>query len=185
MLKNSWRWMVAAALLPLAVVLSGSGVRAAEELKPGDKAPDFKLVGSDGKTYRLADYRGKQAVVLAWFPKAFTPGCQAECTSFAKDGSSLKAFDVAYFTASLDSQEKNAAFAKAVGADYPILSDPEGNVAKAYGVVDATRPLARRWTFVIGPDGKILDINKQVNTATHATDVAEKLKKLGVAKQKK
>ena len=46
----------------------------AEPLKPGDKAPDFELVGSDGRTHRLTDYAGKQGVVLAWFPKAFTPG---------------------------------------------------------------------------------------------------------------
>lgn len=44
------------------------------ELKPGDQAPDFKLQGSDGKTYQLADYEGKQVVVVAWFPKAFTGG---------------------------------------------------------------------------------------------------------------
>jgi peroxiredoxin Q/BCP len=44
------------------------------DLKPGDPAPDFALAGSDGKTHRLSDYRGKQAVVLAWFPKAFTGG---------------------------------------------------------------------------------------------------------------
>ena len=44
------------------------------ELKVGDQAPDFALQGSDGKTYRLADFRDKQAVVLAWFPKAFTGG---------------------------------------------------------------------------------------------------------------
>ena len=44
------------------------------ELQPGDPAPEFSLVGSDGRTYMLADYRGRQAVVLAWFPKAFTGG---------------------------------------------------------------------------------------------------------------
>jgi peroxiredoxin Q/BCP len=46
----------------------------AAELQPGDAAPDFSLAGSDGKTHKLSDYRGKQAVVLAWFPKAFTGG---------------------------------------------------------------------------------------------------------------
>ena len=51
-----------------------STTAAAAELSPGDMAPEFSLVGSDGKTYKLSDYKGKQAVVLAWFPKAFTSG---------------------------------------------------------------------------------------------------------------
>ena len=153
----------------------------AAELATGQKAPDFELVGSDGETYRLADYRGKQAVVLAWFPKAFTPGCTAECTAFAKDGDSLKALDVAYFTASCDTAKKNKAFAESVGADYPILADPDAKVAKAYGVVNAVRRWPARWTFYIGADGKILAIDKEVNTKTHATDVAARLKELGVA----
>ena len=49
-------------------------VSAAEPLKGGDAAPDFSLPGSDGKTYKLSDFKGKQAVVIAWFPKAFTGG---------------------------------------------------------------------------------------------------------------
>jgi peroxiredoxin Q/BCP len=58
------------------VLLASTAVRAQDpvELKPGDPAPSFKLVGSDGNTYSLADFKGKQAVVLAWFPKAFTGG---------------------------------------------------------------------------------------------------------------
>ena len=60
-------------LASFAVLASGSVVSAAE-LKPGDPAPEFSLVGSDGKTHKLSDYKGKQAVVLAWFPKAFTGG---------------------------------------------------------------------------------------------------------------
>jgi peroxiredoxin Q/BCP len=58
--------------LGLAMALGASPARA--ELKPGDDAPDFSLVGSDGKTYKLADFKGKNVVVLAWFPKAFTGG---------------------------------------------------------------------------------------------------------------
>lgn len=54
--------------------LTGLGQQDAPKLKAGDDAPPFALPGSDGKTYRLADYRGKSAVVLAWFPKAFTGG---------------------------------------------------------------------------------------------------------------
>ncbi len=60
-------------LAVLGLLLCGAAVRAAE-LKAGDPAPEFSLAGSDGKTHTLADYKGKQAVVLAWFPKAFTGG---------------------------------------------------------------------------------------------------------------
>ena len=51
-----------------------AGILGAADLKVGDAAPDFSLAGSDGKTYKLSDYKGKQAVVIAWFPKAFTGG---------------------------------------------------------------------------------------------------------------
>ena len=60
-------------LATASVFLSCAAVRA-DELRVGDQAPDFSLPGSDGKTHRLSDYKGKQAVVLAWFPKAFTGG---------------------------------------------------------------------------------------------------------------
>ncbi len=160
------------------------GMATAEELKVGDKAPDFTLPGSDGKTYKLSDYQGKQAVVLAWFPKAFTPGCTTECKAFAAGGQKLKQFDAAYFTVSVDRPEKNKEFAASVGADYPILSDHEGKVARAYGVTGAVQKWASRWTFYIGKDGKILYIDKNVKPATHADDVAAKLKELGVPEKK-
>jgi len=62
------------AFLGVTSVLQSSSAQTAAQLKPGDPAPAFSLVGSDGKTYRLADFRGKQAVVLVWFVKAFSPG---------------------------------------------------------------------------------------------------------------
>jgi len=65
--------------------------------------------------------------------------------------------------------------------DYPILSDPEAGVAKAYGVVTAERKVPFRWTFYIGKDGKILAIDKEVKTGSHGADVAGRLKELGVA----
>jgi thioredoxin-dependent peroxiredoxin len=173
----------AAIVMPVAM-MSLLGQLKAADLKAGDAAPDFKLPGSDGKTYSLADFHGKQAVVLAWFPKAFTPGCTTECKAFAAGGKSLRKFNVAYFTASVDPAEKNKKFAESVKADYPILSDADGKVARAYGVTGAVQKFASRWTFYIGPDGKILFIDKEVNTKTHAEDVAKKLKELGVAEKK-
>ena len=171
------RWGVAA----LGVALLARTASAADEpVKVGDKAPDFSMVGSDGKTYKLADFKGKKAVVVAWYPKAFTGGCTAECKSFREKGEPLKAMKVAYFTASVDDAETNAKFAKSLDVDYPILSDPDKAVAKAYGVLNP-RGMANRWTFYIDKDGVIKAIDKNVKAANAAPDVATKLKELGIA----
>lgn len=153
------------------------------ELKVGDEAPDFVLPGSDGKTYRLSDFRGEQIVVIAWFPKAFTPGCTRECKSLAEQGEALTKLGVAYFAASCDKPEDNRRFAESLGAKYPILSDPERKAALAYGVVDNPAGLARRWTFVIGKDGKILHIDKQVRVDSHAEDLAAWIKENALGNQ--
>jgi len=155
----------------------------AAELKAGDKAPNFKLQGSDGKTYSLADFAGKKAVVVAWFPAAFTKGCTIECKNLAMNGDKIRQFDVAYFMASIDPIEKNTDFAKAQEADFPLLSDPTKEVATAYGVLNP-RGTASRWTFYIGKDGRILAIDKAVQVATSAEDMVTKLGELSVAKTK-
>ena len=171
------------ALLALAAFFFAP-IASAEELKVGDTAPDFTMVGSDGKTYKLSELNKQgKAVVVAWFPRAFTGGCTKECASFKNDGPKMRDYQVAYFTASNDPVEKNKAFAESLGADYPILSDPDSSVAKKYGVLNAAGTAAQRWTFYIGADGKILAIDKSVKTETHGADVASKLGQLGVAKK--
>jgi peroxiredoxin Q/BCP len=84
----------------------------------------------------------------------------------------------------VDAPEQNKEFSAHVEADYPILSDPGKQVATAYGVVNAERPLAARWTFYIGPDGKILDVDRGVKPASAGPDMVAKLGALGVAKRK-
>jgi len=90
---------------------------------------------------------------------------------------------VAYFTASCDDVETNTRFAKSLELDYPILSDPSKFTARAYGVVHEGRDLPERWTFIIGPDGKILHIDKMVKAAEHGTAIVEKLEELGIKKK--
>lgn len=171
-----------AILLGTGLLLSWSTAGAlADEPKVGDQAPAFSLQGSDGKVHALADYKGKSAVVLAWFPKAFTPGCTKECKSFAEGGETLKGLNVAYFTASVDTPDYNKQFAESLGCNYPIQSDPDKTVAKAYGVVHEGRSVPERWTFYIDKDGVIRAVDKKVNTPTAAADVAAKLKDLGIA----
>jgi thioredoxin-dependent peroxiredoxin len=166
----------------LCVVFSGGlAGQAPVELKVGDVAPAFSLPGTDGKTHRLSDYKGRE-VIVAWYPAAGTPGCTAECKSFHANGAAIKAYDVAYFMASVDTPEKNLEFAKVTEADFPLLSDPAKTVAAAYGVL-GPRGNATRWTFYIGPDGKIQHIDKAVNTARAGEDVLAKLAELKVRKK--
>jgi peroxiredoxin Q/BCP len=162
---------VLSTLVLLTLVGTAAAVQAAE-LNVGDKAPDFKLAASDGKTYHLADYKGKEAVVVAWFPKAFTGGCK------------IRKYDVAYFMASVDpveGEKGNKAFAASEKADFPMLSDPTKEVATAYGVLNPQWGVANRWTFYIGKDGTIVAIDKAVKPPTSAEDMVAKLAELKVA----
>ncbi len=151
------------------------------ELKVGDKAPEFSLEASDGKTYKLEQFKGKKAVVVAWFPKAFTKGCTKECKSLRENSKALKDLKIAYFTASVDTNEENTKFAKSLDLDYPILSDPDKTVAEAYGVLRNPGGVSNRWTFYIDKDGIIKAIDKEIKVDKAGADVAEKVKELGLA----
>ena len=171
-------------------------------LKVGDMAPDFNLAGTDGKSHKLSSYRGKAAVVIAWFPKAFTSGCTIECKSLADNGEKIRKYDVVYFMASTDTIEENTKFAKATSvtlpgrggaeatvvekkeADFPMLSDPTMETARAYGVVTGERKAASRWTFYIDKAGKIAAIETAVRPATSAEDMIAKLDEIKVAHKK-
>jgi peroxiredoxin Q/BCP len=172
---------MAASFGAVAALALASASATAAEPKVGEKAPNFSLVGSDGKTYNLSDFKGKSAVVLAWFPKAFTGGCTKECKSFAEGGKALRGLNVAYFTASVDEPDYNKRFAESLNCDYPILSDPDKSVAKAYGVVHQGRPVPERWTFYIDKEGIVRAVEKKVNVSNAAEEAAAKLKELGIA----
>ena len=171
------RWVVVA-LLGFSMALIGGRISRAE-LKVGEKAPEFSLKASDGKTYSLADFKGKKGIIIAWFPKAFTGGCTAECKSFQTNNDALKASNVAYFTASVDSPETNAKFAESLGLAYPILSDPEKSTAKAFGVLNPAG-MSSRVTFYIDKDGVIKEIDKKIATAKAGEDVIAKVNALGI-----
>jgi peroxiredoxin Q/BCP len=170
--------MCVAGLLAITVASARPGA-AGVELKVGDVAPNFTLQASDGKTYTLADFKGKQAVVLAWFPKAFTQGCTIECKSLAANGEKIRKFDVSYFMISVDPLEDNTKFAQSEKADFPMLADPTKQTATSYGVL-SERGFANRWTFYIDKSGKIAAIEKMVKPATSAEDMIAKLGELKV-----
>ncbi len=94
----------------------------------------------------------------------------------------IRQYDVDYYMVSVDSIEDNTKFAAMHEADYPILSDASKAVARAYGVLGPVG-MARRWTFYIGPDGRILRIDKAVSTSTAGPDLVRTLGELNVPKR--
>jgi len=173
-MSNQFRFLV----LTLWLSMSTSAL----SLEAGDRAPSFNLQASDGNTYSLDQFLGKQAIVIAWYPKAFTSGCTIECKSLAQNGHLIKEYDVTYFMASVDTVERNTAFADSTEADFPLLSDPSKEVAKAYDVL-AVYGYPKRHTVYIGKEGKILMVDRSINPSTSAEDMAANLGRLGIAKR--
>lgn len=104
--------------------------------------------------------------------------------SFRENGKLIKSYDVAYFTASCDTEETNKKFAASLKLDYPILSDPTCKTALAYGLVTGKGRYAKRWTYYIGKNGKILAIDKQVKAGKHGSEVVKKLAELKIDNEK-
>jgi peroxiredoxin Q/BCP len=172
---------VTSVFVALARIAGGRGGASAVVLKVGDQAPDFSLPGSDGREHRLRDYMGR-TVVLVWYPRAFTGGCTVQCRSLAVDAAAWRPFAAEVLAISVDTVSRTTAFARAIGIGLPILADVTGEVARRYGVLGRAG-FPSRWTFYIGADGRILEVDRQVNPASYAEDIAAHLTCLGVPRR--
>ena len=166
----------------MVMTLIGSHLVQASDLKVGDLAPNFKLQATTGDYYQLSDFKNKQAVVLAWYPMANTRGCTIECKSLVEKGHLIREFDVTYMMASVDPLDDNRDFAEKTKADFPMLSDPSKDTAKAYDVLNMVR-VASRVTFYISKSGEILKIDDNISPKTAAEDIAKNLAALGVSRK--
>jgi len=153
---------------------------AAEVPKVGDKAPLIEGKDQDGKTWKLADEIGKQAVLLYFYPKDDTPGCTKEACGFRDRISDLKKENVEVIGVSFDNAESHHKFISKYNLNFPLLADTDGKIADAFGVKMANRPMAKRVSFLIDKDGKIAHVTDTMNAETHLTEMkaaVEKLKK--------
>lgn len=145
----------------------------------GTPAPAFEAQALDatGATVnvKLADYAGKP-VVLYFYPKDDTPGCTAEAQAFTAERAKFDEVGAQILGVSLDTVESHQAFADKYDLSIPLVADPGGKIASAYGV-DTSRGVAKRTTFVIGPDGKIFRVFPDVRVAGHETEVLDAVKK--------
>ena len=128
-------------------------------LAVGDMAPDFTLKNQFGEDVTLSSFRGKQAVVLVFFPLAFTGICTGELCELRDNMAAFQSDNVALLGISVDSHFTHRVFAEREGYDFSLLSDfwPHGGVATDYGVFIADKGIATRATFVIDIEGRIAD----------------------------
>lgn len=170
-------------LLILAIValvfLISKQSEAANTPKPGDTAPDFRLVDQNGTIKSLSDFSG-QWVVLYFYPKDDTPGCTKEACSFRDDLTTLEKLGAKVVGVSVDDSDSHSKFASKYHLPFPLLADADGKVADSYGALTnlLLLKIAKRYTFLIDPKGKIAKVYLSVDTSRHSQEIVDDLKKL-------
>lgn len=146
------------------------------KLKPGDPAPDFTATTQEGTKVSLADFKGKN-VVLYFYPKDNTPGCNREACGFRDSFSQLSAKGAVVLGVSTDSAASHAKFVGKFSLPFTLLADESREIVQAYGAWGQKSFLGKKYmgthriTFLIGPDGTIKHIWPAVKPAEHAQEV--------------
>jgi peroxiredoxin Q/BCP len=156
-----------AALVP-ATPAPGGG----DEDLVGKPAPDFTAPASDGTSFHLAAARGKP-VVLYFYPKDETPGCTKEACSFRDSWAALAKTGAVLVGISADSAESHKAFITHWKLPFALLSDADGSIGRRFGV--PFESLHKRQTFVIGADGNVKKVYREVDVKKHASQILEDL----------
>ncbi len=156
-------------------------------VKVGEPAPDFTLAylakktdgGYENKLVKLSDYKGKQNVVLAFFPAAFSPGCTSEMEKYQQHNGRFNAANTTVLGISVDSTWSNKAFREQLGAEFPILSDWKKETSRKYGLLNEDNGFARRATFVVDQAGIVqkVDLGSEALDPSGVVGMCEKLKK--------
>ncbi len=150
-------------------------------LQVGDKAPDFKLKSDQDKEVSLKDFLGESEVVLYFYPKDNTPGCTKEACSFRDNIQPIQAKNAVVLGISPDSVKSHQSFINKQNLNFTLLSDPDHEVAEAYGVWGEKSMYGKKYmgilrsTFVIGKDGRIKHVFEKVKPEGHAREVLQVL----------
>jgi len=132
----------------------------------GDSAPEFQTQDSEGNPFQLSQFRGRKRVVLYFFPKCFTPGCDMEAQGFRDQIPNFEGKDAQVVGVSADPPDVAKAFRQKFKLPFPVLPDPERKVIELYGV-KGMMGLAKRTTFLIGKDGKVEEIVESMRPSPH------------------
>lgn len=149
----------------------------------GEAAPEFELPDQNGQLHSLEDYRDRW-VVLYFYPKDETPGCTTEACEFRDNIFAFNEINAQILGVSFDDVESHQKFAEHHSLPFPLLADTDGQAADAYGVKTKRRGMsfAKRQTFLIDPDGKLVKHYETVTPATHSAQVLADLRELGAGK---
>ncbi len=158
--------------------MTASLLSAAAAPKVGDAAPQIEAKDQDGKTWKLADEVGKKVVLVYFYPRDDTPGCTKEACGFRDRISDLKKYKVEVVGVSFDSAESHQKFISKYNLNFPLLVDTDGKIAEAYGTKMDGKSMARRVSFLIGLDGKIVHITDSPSADTHLAEMKEAVAKL-------
>ncbi len=148
-------------------------------LKPGDAAPDFSGVTTDGSPVALSDFRGRK-LVLYFYPMDDTPGCTKQACSLRDHNAEIAARGAAVLGVSTQDEASHRAFTKKYRLNFPLLADRDGTVGRAYGTLGgpgivsrlkSAAGLAERVTFVIDEKGRIAHVIDRPDVANHAAEV--------------
>ena len=149
-------------------------------IDPGKKAPAFTLKDQEGTTHRLSDYAGRP-VILYFYPKDDTPGCTKESCEFQASLPKLKSSKAAVLGVSILDEKSKAKFAEKYNLTFPLLADADHAVAEKYGVWQEKSNYGRKYmgiartTYLIGPDGKVLQRWDNVKVTGHVDAVLDAL----------
>ena len=150
-------------------------------LAEGDKVPSFELQDADGKTVKSSEFKGKKFVVY-FYPRDFTPGCTIEAEEFSKEYKKFQKIGATIIGISTDSVESHKKFVDKMGIPYVLLSDPESEVSKKFGVWGKKQFMGREYmgiqrsTFLVDEKGKIFKVYPSVKPKGHAEEVLAALK---------
>ena len=151
-------------------------------LEPGDPAPAFEALSAEGELWRSSDHTGEKFLVVYFYPAAMTGGCTDQACSFRDNRTRLTGLGAEVVGISGDPVENLVVFKRANNLNFPLLSDPDGSIARSFGVpvrdggtitrevdgeeVELSRNVTTaRWTFIIGRDGSIVYKDTDVNAA--------------------
>ena len=150
-----------------------------ENLEVGSQAPDFETETYGAEKVRLSDFYSKGTVALYFYPRDNTPGCTKEACSLRDAERELMSLGVQVLGVSTDGVKSHENFRNKFSLNFPLLSDKSREIVDLYGI-KSKFDTARRVTFLIEKGGRIVHIWKKVKTSSHAEEVTEKVRELGL-----